>query len=90
MDTNVNPKVTVAALASAVAGAVVWALGTYFFKGEVPEPVAILVVSAVTFAAGYLAMGGQIVDATDPAATSTPSPMVARCRTTAFMPIRSS
>lgn len=60
MNTTVSPKVSAAALASAIAGAVVWALGTYFFKGEVPEPVAILVVSAVTFAAGYLK--------TDPAA----------------------
>lgn len=35
-----------------------WALGTYLFKGEVPEPVAILVVSAITFAAGYLKADG--------------------------------
>lgn len=53
MNSTVNPKVSAAALASAVAGAVVWALGAYFFKGEVPDAVAILVVTLATFAAGY-------------------------------------
>lgn len=53
MSTPVNPKVTAATLASAVAGAVVWALGSYVFKGEVPEAVAVLVVTVATFAAGY-------------------------------------
>lgn len=54
MNTNINPKVTAATLASAVAGAVVWALGAYVFKGEVPEAVAVLVVTLATFVGGYL------------------------------------
>lgn len=53
MKTNVNPKVQAATLASAVAGAIVWALGAYAFKGDVPEAVSVLVVTLATFAAGY-------------------------------------
>lgn len=53
MSTPVNPKVSAAALASAVAGAVIWALGAYVFKGAVPEAVSILIVTVATFAAGY-------------------------------------
>ncbi len=53
MSTTVNPKVSAAALASAVAGAVIWALGAYAFDGAVPEAVSILIVTLATFAAGY-------------------------------------
>lgn len=53
MSQPVNPKVSAAALASAVAGAVVWALGEYVFRDGTPEPVSILVVTLATFAAGY-------------------------------------
>lgn len=53
MSQSVNPKVSAAALASAIAGAVVWALGEYAFKGDVPEAVSILVVTVATFVAGY-------------------------------------
>lgn len=49
----VSPKVSAAALASAVAGAAIWALGAYVFKGAVPEAVGILVVTIATFVAGY-------------------------------------
>jgi hypothetical membrane protein len=50
---NVNPKVTSAALAAAVVVVLVWVLDR--FAGVVlPEAVQIAVVTLVTFAAGWL------------------------------------
>lgn len=45
---------TAAAIGSAVAGFILWVLGVYAFKGDVPAPVATLVVTLVTFVAGYM------------------------------------
>lgn len=52
-NTQVNPKVTAATVAAAVSGLLVWVLGEYVFGGDVPEPVAVAVVTAATLAAGY-------------------------------------
>lgn len=55
----VETKVKAASAGSVLAGFVLWLLGRYLFRGDVPEPVALLVLLAVpaalTFAAGYLA-----------------------------------
>ena len=56
---DVSPKVTAAALASAVATILVWALG--LLGVDVPAAVASAIVAVLTFAAGYLV--------TDPART---------------------
>jgi fatty acid desaturase len=55
----VEPKVTWATLSSAVAGLVVWLLSAYVFHGAVPDAVigavGVLVTTAATFTAGWLA-----------------------------------
>jgi hypothetical protein len=55
----VERKVTASTGAAAVSGLVLFMLGRYVFKGAVPDVVAswiyVLVPSAVTFTAGYLA-----------------------------------
>jgi len=55
----VERKVTASTGAAAVSGLILFVLGRYVFKGAVPDVVAswiyVLVPSAVTFAAGYLA-----------------------------------
>jgi hypothetical protein len=54
----VEKKVQASTGAAAVSGLALWALGTYVFKGDVPDVVAswiyVLVPSVLTFAAGYL------------------------------------
>jgi hypothetical protein len=56
---QVETKVTASTGAAAVSGLVLWALGTYVFKGSVPGEVVswtyVLVPAALTFAAGYFA-----------------------------------
>lgn len=55
----VETKVKASTAAAAVSGLVLWALGTYAFKGNVPDVVTswvyALVPAGITFAAGYLA-----------------------------------
>jgi hypothetical protein len=54
---RVETKVTASTGAAAVSGLVLWALGTYVFRGGVPDVIVswtyVLVPSALTFAAGY-------------------------------------
>lgn len=54
---EVERKVTVATVASALTVAVLWALSTYVFKGDIPEEVkgvvAIVVTALVTFVTSY-------------------------------------
>lgn len=56
---QVERKVTAATGAAAVSGLILWALGTYAFRGAVPDTVVswtyVLVPAALTFAAGYRA-----------------------------------
>jgi hypothetical protein len=56
---QVETKVTASTGAAAVSGLVLWALGTYVFKGSVPGEVVswtyVLVPAVLTFTAGYLA-----------------------------------
>jgi hypothetical protein len=55
----VETKVKASAAAAALSGLALWALGRYVFKGDVPDVVAswvyVIVPSALTFGAGYLA-----------------------------------
>lgn len=55
----VERKVQASTATAAVSGVVLWALGTYVFKGAVPADVTawvyIAVPAVLTFAAGYLA-----------------------------------
>jgi hypothetical protein len=55
---QVERKVQASTGAAAVSGLVLWVLGTYVFKGTVPDAVTtvvyILVPAATAFAAGYL------------------------------------
>jgi hypothetical protein len=55
----VETKVQAGTAAAAVSGLALWALGTYVFKGDVPDVVAswiyVIVPGVLTFAAGYLA-----------------------------------
>jgi hypothetical protein len=55
----VEPKVTAATAAATVASFLLWLLGAYVFRGEVPQAVQGVVLFAVTggstFMAGYLA-----------------------------------
>ncbi|HXJ26378.1 MAG TPA: hypothetical protein VNH17_11785 [Streptosporangiaceae bacterium] len=55
----VETKVQASTAAAAVSGLALWALGTYVFKGSVPDVVTswvyVIVPSVITFAAGYLA-----------------------------------
>jgi len=55
----VEPKVQVAGVTAAVSGAVLWVLGTYVFKGTVPDGVASMIYVAtpgvLAFVAAYLA-----------------------------------
>ena len=55
----VERKVQASTGAAAVSGLVLWGLGTYVFKGTVPDAVTtvvyVLVPAATAFAAGYLA-----------------------------------
>lgn len=50
-------KVTTSTVAAAVAGLVIWVLGKYVFKGEVPDAVVlavnVLMPGALAFLAGY-------------------------------------
>ena len=52
-------KVTAATTAAAVAGLVIWLLGEYVFKGDVPAPVVlvvnVLVPPILAYVAGYFA-----------------------------------
>lgn len=56
---SVEPKVKAATAAATVATFLLWVLGTYVFRGEVPLPVqgivALVVTGGGTFVAGYLA-----------------------------------
>ena len=62
----VSPKVTAAALAAAVVGALLWVLDVYLFtpgvEDGVPEPLAVLLVTLGTFVAGYLTRDPARVD----------------------------
>ncbi len=55
----VEAKVQASTWAAAVSGLALWALGTYVFKGSVPDVVVswtyVIVPAALTFGAGYLA-----------------------------------
>jgi len=55
----VERKVQASTAAAAVSGFALWALGTYVFKGNVPDVVTswvyVLTPAVITFAAGYLA-----------------------------------
>jgi hypothetical protein len=55
----VESKVKASTAAAAASGLALWALGHYIFKGDVPDVVAswvyVIVPSALTFGAGYLA-----------------------------------
>lgn len=55
----VETKVQASTWAAAVSGLALWALGTYVFQGSVPDVVVswtyVIVPSALTFGAGYLA-----------------------------------
>jgi len=55
----VETKVQASTCAAAVSGLALWALGTYVFKGSVPDVVVswtyVIVPAALTFGAGYLA-----------------------------------
>lgn len=59
MSGPIELKVSAATIATAVSGLAVWALQTYWFRGEVPLPVAAavqaVVPAVVAFIAGYLA-----------------------------------
>ena len=59
MAAAVERKVQASTGAAAVSGLALWALGTYVFKGDVPDAVTtvvyVLVPAATAFAAGYLA-----------------------------------
>ena len=59
MGAPVERKVQASTGAAAVSGLILWSLGHWVFKGDVPDVVAswvyVLVPAAVTFAAGYLA-----------------------------------
>jgi hypothetical protein len=56
---GIETKVQASTGAAAVSGLILWALGTYVFKGDVPDVVVswtyVLVPAALTFAAGYVA-----------------------------------
>jgi hypothetical protein len=56
---TVEPKVVAASVSSAVAGLIVWLLSAYVFHGAVPDAVigavGVLVTTAATFTAGWLA-----------------------------------
>jgi hypothetical protein len=55
----VETKVKASTAAAAVSGLALWALGTYVFKGNVPDVVTswvyVLTPAVITFAAGYVA-----------------------------------
>ena len=55
----IETKVQAGTGAAAVSGLALWALGTYVFRGGVPDVIVswvyVLVPAALTFAAGYLA-----------------------------------
>jgi hypothetical protein len=59
MAAPIERKVQASTAAAAVSGLVLWAMGTYLFKGNVPDVVTswvyALVPAGITFAAGYLA-----------------------------------
>jgi hypothetical protein len=59
MAAPIERKVQASTAAAAVSGLLLWALGTYAFKGTVPDVVTswvyALVPAGITFAAGYLA-----------------------------------
>jgi hypothetical protein len=56
---QIERKVQASTGAAAVSGLILWALGTYVFKGDVPDVVVswtyVLVPAAITFLAGYIA-----------------------------------
>jgi hypothetical protein len=56
---QVERKVQASTGAAAVSGLILWALGTYVFKGDVPDVVVswtyVLVPAAITFLAGWAA-----------------------------------
>jgi hypothetical protein len=59
MAAPIESKVQASTWAAAVSGLALWALGTYVFKGSVPDVVVswtyVIVPAALTFGAGYLA-----------------------------------
>ena len=59
MNPVVETKVKAGTAAAALSGLVLWCLGRYVFKGDVPDVVAswvyAIVPAVITFAAGYLA-----------------------------------
>ena len=59
MASPVETKVQASTGAAAVSGLILWALGTYVFKGSVPGEIVswtyVLVPAVLTFAAGYAA-----------------------------------
>jgi hypothetical protein len=59
MAAPIEAKVQASTWAAAVSGLALWAMGTYVFKGSVPDVVVswtyVIVPAALTFAAGYLA-----------------------------------
>lgn len=58
MSGPVERKVTASSYTAAASGLVLWTLGTYVFKGEVPDVIVswvyVLVPALATFTAGYL------------------------------------
>ncbi len=73
MTAPVERKVQASTATAAVSGMVLFVLGKYVFKGDVPDVVAswvyVLVPAVLTFAAGYLAPHTP-----RPAAPATPAP----------------
>lgn len=59
MGAPVETKVQASTAAAAVSGLALWALGTYVFKGGVPDVVVswvyVIIPAALAFGAGYLA-----------------------------------
>jgi hypothetical protein len=82
MAAPIEAKVQASTWAAAVSGLALWAMGTYVFKGSVPDVVVswtyVIVPAALTFAAGYLARHSPRVPAAPPAmpsnVTVTPPP----------------
>lgn len=75
MAAQVEAKVQASSYAAAASGLALWALGTYAFKGAVPDVVVswvyVAVPAALTFAAGYYARHTPRPDGAAPRAEKT-------------------
>jgi hypothetical protein len=87
MSGPVERKVTASSYTAAASGLVLWTLGTYVFKGEVPDVIVswvyVLVPALATFAAGYLTkhtirldVAPEIIPTLPPAAPAPPKEAV--------------